>query len=105
MANTIVMTGINRGYVTASDIAALHAPKHQGNASIGGASPRRAFVFDGNVVGDQQSLAKLFSSLAFDGVDLDDESGTESSRINDLTTTDSRLARQFQQPRDEQTPS
>jgi Glycosyl hydrolases family 18 len=84
--HSIVMTGIDRGYVTASDIAALHARNIKVTLSIGGASPRSAFAFDGNVVGYQQSLATLLSSLDFDGVDLDDESGTESSRINDLTT-------------------
>ncbi len=84
--HSIVMTGINRGYVTASDIAALHARNIKVTLSIGGASPRNAFVFDGNVVGYQQSLATLRSSLPFDGVDLDDESGTESSRITALTT-------------------
>jgi hypothetical protein len=84
--HSIVMTGIDPGYVTASDITALHARNIKVTLSIGGASPRNAFVFDGNVAGFQQSVATLLSSLPFDGVDLDDESGTESSRIKDLTT-------------------
>jgi len=84
--HSIVLTGINPGYVTASDIAALHQRNIKVTLSIGGASPGNAFVFDGDVAGYQQSLATLLSSLPFDGVDLDDESGTESSRVTDLTT-------------------
>jgi GH18 family chitinase len=83
--HSIVMTGINAGYVTASDIAALHARQIKVTLSIGGASPKNGFSFDGNVAGYQQSLATLLQSLPFDGVDLDDESGGEASRIKDLT--------------------
>jgi|SRR5579863_5608027 len=82
----IVLSEISPGFVTAADIASLHSRGIAVTISIGGASPKNAFSFDGNVAGFQASLASLLSSLPFDGVDLDDESGTESSRVSDLTT-------------------
>jgi hypothetical protein len=84
--HSVVMTEITAGYVTASDIASLHSRGIKVTLSIGGASPSNAFTFDGNVSGFESSLKSLIAKLPFDGVDLDDESGTESSRISDLTT-------------------
>ena len=78
--------GINPGYVTAADIAALHARGILVTLSLGGGSPRTAFVFDGNVSGFERSLSGVLAKLPFDGVDFDLEHGSTASRVKTLTT-------------------
>lgn len=83
--HTITLGGINRGYVTASDIQALHARGISVTLSLGGWSPLNSFAFDGDVRGFEQSLASLLAKLPFDGVDFDDEHGTTQARVDALT--------------------
>ena len=78
--------GINAGYVTAQDIRALQARGIKVTLSLGGASPRTAFVFDGNVQGFEASLTALLKTLPLDGVDFDLEHGSTASRVKTLTT-------------------
>lgn len=78
--------GINPGFVTAQDIAALHARGIAVTLSLGGWSPSNSFVFDGNVPGFEASLAALLAKLPLDGVDFDLEHGTTASRVKTLTT-------------------
>ena len=78
--------GINPGYVTAADIAALHARGIAVTLSLGGGSPKTDFVFDGNVAGFEQSLAGVLAKIPFDGVDFDLEHGSRASRVKTLTT-------------------
>lgn len=76
---------VNPGYVTAADIAALHARGVAVTLSLGGGSPKTAFVFDGNVTGFEQSLARVLAKLPFDGVDFDLEHGSTESRVKTLS--------------------
>jgi len=78
--------GMNPGYVTAADIASLHARGVVVTLSLGGGSPKTDFVFDGNVSGFEQSLAGILAKLPFDGVDFDLEHGTTAYRVKTLTT-------------------
>jgi hypothetical protein len=78
--------GVNPGYVTAADIAALHARGVFVTLSLGGWSPKTSFVFDGNVAGFEQSLGALLKQIPFDGVDFDLEHGSTASRVKTLTT-------------------
>jgi GH18 family chitinase len=78
--------GINPGYVTAADLAALHARGIAVTLSLGGGSPSSSFVFDGNVAGFEASLAKILATLPFDGVDFDLEHGSTAKRVKTLTT-------------------
>ncbi len=78
--------GVNSGYVTAADIAALHARGIAVTLSLGGGSPRTSFVFDGDVAGFNRSLASVLARLPFDGVDFDLEHGTIASRVKTLST-------------------
>jgi hypothetical protein len=85
--HTITMKrGVDPGYVTAADIAALHARGVAVTLSLGGWSPKTSFVFDGNVTGFEQSLAGVLAKLPLDGVDFDLEHGSTTSRVNTLTT-------------------
>src|SRR5262249_22232581 len=80
--HTITMKrGIDPGYVTAADIAALHARGIAVTLSLGGWSPRTAFVFDGDVNGFTSSLAAALKKLPLDGVDFDLEHGSAPSRV------------------------
>jgi GH18 family chitinase len=84
--HTITLQGINSGYVTASDIASLHARGIKVTLSLGGWSPSNAFVFDGNVAGFESSLASVLAKLPFDGVDFDEEHGSTATRVHDMET-------------------
>ncbi|HEV3153150.1 MAG TPA: glycoside hydrolase family 18 protein [Candidatus Baltobacteraceae bacterium] len=84
--HTITMSEITQGYVTAKDIAALHARGVKVTLSLGGWSPKNSFVFDGDVQGFENSLRAVLAKLPFDGVDFDEEHGTTQQRIKDLTT-------------------
>ena len=84
--HSITMSEINRGYVTAAGIQALHARGIKVTLSLGGGSPNNSFVFDGNVKGFEQNLAHVFASLPFDGVDFDMEHGSTADRVKTLTT-------------------
>ena len=77
--------GVNPGYITAADIASLHARGVAVTLSLGGWSPSNSFVFDGNVSGFEHSLAGVLAKLPFDGVDFDLEHGTTASRVKTLT--------------------
>jgi len=78
--------GIDPGYVTAADIASLHARGIFVTLSLGGWSPRTSFVFDGDVGGFDRSLARVLATLPLDGVDFDLEHGSTASRVRTLTT-------------------
>ncbi|MBV8147616.1 MAG: hypothetical protein JO092_00830, partial [Candidatus Eremiobacteraeota bacterium] len=78
--------GIDAGYVTASDIDALHSRGIKVTLSLGGWSPKNSFVFDGNVAGFDASLGKLLATLPLDGVDFDMEHGSTADRVKTLTT-------------------
>ncbi len=78
--------GVNPGYVTAHDIAELHARGVAVTLSLGGWSPKTSFVFDGNVDGFEHSLAGVLAKLPFDGVDFDLEHGSAESRVKTLST-------------------
>lgn len=79
--------GVNPGYVTANDIAAMHARGIAVTLSLGGWSPKKtAFKFDGDVAGFEQSLAGVLAKLPFDGVDFDLEHGSPASRVKTLST-------------------
>jgi GH18 family chitinase len=84
--HTITLGGINAGYVTAADIAALHARGIAVTLSIGGWSPYNSLVFDGDVAGFDRSLANVLSKLPFDGVDFDLEHGSTKNRVKTLDT-------------------
>jgi len=84
--HTITLGGINNGYVTAADIAALHARGITVTLSLGGWSPYNSFVFDGDVAGFEKNLQALLAKLPFDGVDFDEEHGTTAKRVHDLST-------------------
>jgi len=85
--HTITMRSeINAGYVTAADIASLHARGIKVSLSLGGGSPSNSFVFDGNVKGFEASLSSVLARLPFDGVDFDLEHGSTAGRVKTLTT-------------------
>jgi len=84
--HTITLGGINNGYVTAADIAALHARGITVTLSLGGWSPYNSFVFDGDTAGFEKNLQALLAKLPFDGVDFDEEHGATSKRVRDLST-------------------
>jgi len=85
--HTITMKrGVNPGYVTAADIAALHARGVAVTLSLGGWSPKTSFVFDGDVTGFETSLGALLKKLPLDGVDFDLEHGSAASRVKTLST-------------------
>lgn len=86
--HTIVMRNGNLipGYVTAADIAALHARGVAVTLSLGGWSPKTSFTFDGDVAGYEASLAAVLAQLPFDGVDFDLEHGSAASRVKTLST-------------------
>ena len=78
--------GVNPGYVSAADIAALHARGVAVTLSLGGWSPSNSLSFDGNVAGFEKSLARVLAKLPFDGVDFDLEHGSTASRVKTLST-------------------
>lgn len=79
--------GVDRGYITVNDIAALHARGIAVTLSLGGWSPKKtAFVFDGDVAGFERSLANVLAKLPYDGVDFDLEHGSTASRVKTLST-------------------
>lgn len=78
--------GINPGYVTAADIASLHARGIKVSLSLGGASPSNSLVFDGNVKGFEASLSSVLATLPLDGVDFDLEHGSTANRVKTLST-------------------
>jgi chitinase len=78
--HTIVRGSIRKGLFTPATIAAMHARGIKVVLSIGGSYPLNAFVFDGNVAGFEQSLKSVLAKTPYDGVDFDDESGTEAQR-------------------------
>lgn len=82
----ITMKGVNAAYITAKDIASLHARGIAVTLSLGGWRPRTSFVFDGNVAGFEQSLAGVLAKLPFDGVDFDLEHGSPARRVKTLST-------------------
>jgi hypothetical protein len=78
--------GVNPGFVTAADIASLHARGIKVSLSLGGSSPTNSFVFDGDVKGFEASLSSVLAKLPFDGVDFDLEHGSTAQRVKTLTT-------------------
>lgn len=78
--HTIVRGSIRKGLVTRASIAALHSRGIKVVLSVGGSTPANAFAFDGDVAGFEQSLKDVLAKTPYDGVDFDDESGTEAER-------------------------
>jgi len=78
--------GVDPGYVTAADIASLHARGIKVTLSLGGSSPSNSFVFDGDVKGFEASLSSVLAKLPLDGVDFDLEHGSTADRVKTLTT-------------------
>ncbi|HVA28840.1 MAG TPA: glycoside hydrolase family 18 protein [Candidatus Baltobacteraceae bacterium] len=84
--HTVVSDGNSPGYVTAAAIAGLHQRGIKVLLSLGGGSPATAFVFDGDTVDFETNLIAVLQQYGYDGVDFDDESGTQSTRVAALQT-------------------
>jgi len=84
--HSVVSDGNSPGYVTPAAIASLHQRGIKVLLSLGGGSPATAFVFDGNTSGFESSLISVMQQYGFDGVDFDDESGTQTQRVAALST-------------------
>ncbi len=84
--HSVLPDGNSPGYLTAAAIAALHQRGIKVLLSLGGGSPATAFVFDGDTKDFETSLLAVIKQYGFDGVDFDDESGTQSQRVATLST-------------------
>ena len=84
--HSVVPDGNAPGYLTAAAVASLHQRGIKVLLSLGGGSPSTAFVFDGDTKDFETSLIAVLEQYGFDGVDFDDESGTQAQRVADLET-------------------
>jgi hypothetical protein len=84
--HSVVPGNVQPQNLSPQDIAALHQRGVKVLLSLGGADPPNAFVFDGDVPDFETSLASVMQQYGFDGVDFDDESGTQQQRNTALAT-------------------
>ena len=84
--HSVISDGNSPGYLTAAAIVALHQRGIKVLLSLGGGSPATAFVFDGDTTDFETNLLAVVKQYGFDGVDFDDESGTQSQRVTTLST-------------------
>ncbi len=84
--HSVVPDGNAPGYLTAAAVASLHQRGIKVLLSLGGGSPSTAFVFDGDTKDFETNLISVLQLYGFDGVDFDDESGTQAQRVADLET-------------------
>ncbi len=84
--HSVVPDGNSPGYLTAAAVASLHQRGIKLLLSLGGGSPSTAFVFDGDTKDFETNLISILQQYGFDGVDFDDESGTQAQRVADLET-------------------
>jgi|GEM_PF-2581924 len=84
--HSVIPDGNSPGYLTAAAVAVLHQRGIKVLLSLGGGSPSTAFVFDGDTKDFETSLISVLQQYGFDGVDFDDESGTQAQRVAALET-------------------
>ncbi len=84
--HAVIDDGNAPGYVTPAAIATLHQRGIKVLLSLGGGSPATAFVFDGDTKDFETNLISVLQQYGYDGVDFDDESGTQATRVATLET-------------------
>ncbi|MHB8461791.1 MAG: glycoside hydrolase family 18 protein, partial [Vulcanimicrobiaceae bacterium] len=84
--HSVIDDGNAPGYVTPAAIATLHQRGIKVLLSLGGGSPATAFVFDGDTKDFETNLISVLQQYGYDGVDFDDESGTQATRVATLET-------------------